>query len=279
MTRATFAKLAVAPVLSAAVLLTGVAIAAQTAPQKTTAKEKAAAKATIDLNKATAEELEELPNVGPATAKKIIAGRPYAKVDDLSKAGIAERVITAIRSKVHVGDAPAKSKTKPAAADEPEAKSAKVNLNTADAAALEDLPGIGPAHAKAIIAARPFKSVDELEKVKGIGKSRSDALKDRVTVTEAPAAAKVAKAKATSSKTADDTTTTKDMPKLKPGEKININTASKEELDVLPGIGPVRAQAIIDARPFKTIEDIMKVKGIKEVEFGKIKDMITVKGS
>ena len=67
------------------------------------------------------------------------------------------------------------------------------------------------------------------------------------------------------------------MPKLKAGEKININTASKDELDVLPGIGPVRAQAIIDGRPFKTIEDVMKVKGIKEVEFGKIKDMITVK--
>jgi len=277
MTRATLAKLAVVPVMSAAVLLTGVAIAAQTAPQKTTAKEKAAAKAKIDLNKATAEELEDLPNVGPATARKIIAGRPYTKVDDLSKAGIAERVITAIRSKVHVGEAAAKSKTKSSAADEPEAKSAKVNLNTADAAALEELPGIGPAHAKAIIAARPFKSVDELEKVRGVGKSRSDALKDLVTVTAAPAAAKIARAKASAAKTADDTT--KDMPKLKPGEKINLNTASKEELDVLPGIGPVRAQAIIDARPFKTIEDIMKVKGIKEVEFGKIKDLITVKGS
>ena len=71
------------------VVLTGVAIQAQTAPQKTTAKEKAAAKATIDLNKATAEELEELPGVGPATAKKIVAGRPYSKVDDLAKAGVA----------------------------------------------------------------------------------------------------------------------------------------------------------------------------------------------
>ena len=37
-----------------------------------------------------------------------------------------------------------------------------------------------------------------------------------------------------------------------------------------------KAQAIIDGRPFKTIEDIMTVKGIKEGEFGKIKDMITV---
>ena len=103
MKRATIAKLAVAPLIGAAVLLTGVAIEAQTAPQKTTAKEKAAAKATIDLNKATAEELEELPNVGPATAKKIVAGRPYTKVDDLAKAGIAERVITAIRTQGSCG--------------------------------------------------------------------------------------------------------------------------------------------------------------------------------
>jgi competence protein ComEA len=63
---------------------------------------------------------------------------------------------------------------------------------------------------------------------------------------------------------------------------ININTATKEELDGLPGIGPVKAQAIIDYRnangPFKSPEDIMKVKGIKEGEFGKIKDQISVSG-
>jgi len=63
---------------------------------------------------------------------------------------------------------------------------------------------------------------------------------------------------------------------------VNINTATKEELDALPGIGPVKAQAIVDYRnangPFKSPEDIMKVKGIKEGEFGKIKDQISVSG-
>src|SRR5690348_16140752 len=63
---------------------------------------------------------------------------------------------------------------------------------------------------------------------------------------------------------------------------VNINTASKEELDALPGIGPVKAPAIIDYRnangPFKSPADIMKVKGIKEGEFGKIKDQISVSG-
>src|SRR5450631_2605535 len=64
---------------------------------------------------------------------------------------------------------------------------------------------------------------------------------------------------------------------------VNINTATKEELDALPEIGPVKAQAIVDYRakngPFKTPEDIMKVSGIKEGTFGKIKGMISVSGA
>ena len=64
---------------------------------------------------------------------------------------------------------------------------------------------------------------------------------------------------------------------------VNINTATKEELDALPGIGPVKAQAIIDDRtangPFKSPEDIMRVKGIKEGEFGKLKGLISTRGA
>ncbi len=65
-----------------------------------------------------------------------------------------------------------------------------------------------------------------------------------------------------------------------PTGKININTATAEELDKLPGIGPSIAKAIIDYRtangPFKTIEDINNVKGIGDALFAKIKDSITV---
>lgn len=62
--------------------------------------------------------------------------------------------------------------------------------------------------------------------------------------------------------------------------KVNLNTAGKEELMTLNGIGESRAEDIIRYREeqgaFQTIEDIKKVPGIKEAAFAKIKDMISV---
>ena len=57
---------------------------------------------------------------------------------------------------------------------------------------------------------------------------------------------------------------------------VNINTASKEELMSLKGIGEAKAQAIIDARPFKMPEDIKNVKGIGDKIYEGIKAEIVV---
>jgi len=57
---------------------------------------------------------------------------------------------------------------------------------------------------------------------------------------------------------------------------VNINTATAAELDTLPGVGPAMAQRIIEGRPYGTIEDIMRVKGIGQATFDKLKDGITV---
>ena len=60
---------------------------------------------------------------------------------------------------------------------------------------------------------------------------------------------------------------------------VNINTATVDELDTLPGIGPTTAQKIVDYRtqhgPFSNIEDIMNVSGIGPATFDNIKNLIT----
>lgn len=64
---------------------------------------------------------------------------------------------------------------------------------------------------------------------------------------------------------------------------VNINTATLEELEQLPGIGPAKAQAIIDDRTqngkFKSAEDLKRVKGIGDSTFDKLKSEVAVTGA
>jgi competence protein ComEA len=72
----------------------------------------------------------------------------------------------------------------------------------------------------------------------------------------------------------DEKGTTAKAPKAIPKD-VNINTADKETLTLLPGIGPVTAEAILAYRQanggFKSIEELTKVKGIGEKSLAKLK--------
>ncbi|MBU4128886.1 helix-hairpin-helix domain-containing protein [bacterium] len=70
----------------------------------------------------------------------------------------------------------------------------------------------------------------------------------------------------------------KDKEKLQKALKININTASSEELQKIPYIGPKKAEKIIAGRPYGKIEDITKLHGFGEKTLEKIRDYITVSG-
>ena len=63
-------------------------------------------------------------------------------------------------------------------------------------------------------------------------------------------------------------------------EKINVNTASAEELTALPGIGKAYADRIVEYRdkngPFKKVEDLLNVRGIGEKTLERIRDRVTV---
>lgn len=64
------------------------------------------------------------------------------------------------------------------------------------------------------------------------------------------------------------------------GGLVNINTASEQELDTLPGIGPAMAKRIIEYRTteggFKKLEDIKNIKGIGDAKYNKLKDKICI---
>jgi DNA uptake protein ComE-like DNA-binding protein len=195
--RAGFLSLATALVL---VLLTGSPAAAR----KSTAKSAVPTSATapVDLNAATQAQLEALPGVGAATAKKIIAGRPYASVQDLSRAGVSAKTITKITPMVTVSGSAAAAPAPPAAPAAPAAPSRKssaakgsakaapagpVDLNTATQAQLESLPGVGPATAKKIVAGRPYAAVGDLSRA-GVPAGTIAKITPMVTVARAPLA-------------------------------------------------------------------------------------------
>ena len=69
----------------------------------------------------------------------------------------------------------------------------------------------------------------------------------------------------------------KDTPSAN-GQPVDLNSASKKDLAALPGVGPHYAQTIIDARPFKSKEDLLKKKVIPQTTYDQIQDRVTTNG-
>jgi competence protein ComEA len=174
----------------------------------------------VDVNTATADALRGLPGIGPKTAQKIIAARPFATVDDLTRVkGIGPKKLGGLKHLVRAGTSPPPRLVRPKVAGRamrvapkvramrgvPSARSLSVgqlrrarvakarpapeedgliDINTATAEALDGLPGIGPKTAEKIIAARPFATVDELTRVKGIGPKKLERMRPLVVVRE-----------------------------------------------------------------------------------------------
>jgi DNA uptake protein ComE-like DNA-binding protein len=63
------------------------------------------------------------------------------------------------------------------------------------------------------------------------------------------------------------------------GQPVDLNVASKKDLAALPGVGPDYAQSIIDARPFKSKEDLLRKKIIPQSTYDKIQDRVTANGA
>lgn len=152
----------------------------------------------VDVNHAPADELRRLPGVGPRMAQSIIDERgnaPFREAKDLERiGGVGE--VTARRLAPHVRFEPAAPRAGlDGAPPSLHADSAwrpagcppggsRIDLNRADRAQLETLPGVGPAIAGRIIeyrrASGPFETVEALTRVKGIGERSLARLADRI---------------------------------------------------------------------------------------------------
>ncbi len=145
------------------IFLFALALLAALAPQAALAAAKK-----VDINTASQEELETLPGVGEATAKKIIAGRPYSSIGDLARAGVPGGTIQKISSQVKAGrsaetKAAKEPKEKPgekaAAASSPKSSSASsASSASASSASASSAPAGSPAASNAKAPAAPARS-------------------------------------------------------------------------------------------------------------------------
>lgn len=158
----------------------------------------------LDLNRAPAAELMQIPGIGPALAERIVARRravgPFRTVADLrTVAGIGDKTLASIRPWVCVANddtdpipkaapLPARSRS-PGVKKEAVLAGKSININQADSSELQRLPRIGPKLAARIIEERDkrlFQSVNDLRRVKGIGPKTLELVRPFITTGDAP---------------------------------------------------------------------------------------------
>ncbi len=153
---------------------------------------------------------------------------------------------------------------------------ALVDLNAADLEALDALPGIGPALATRILTHRErhgaFGSVQGLDAVRGIGPRTLERLRPFVTVGGELAPGQPA------GQTPADAGRRVAGPDRPP---VNLNTATVEELETLPGIGPALAGRIVAFRSvnglFRDLRDVLQVRGIGTGKLEGIAGLVTLR--
>jgi competence protein ComEA len=166
---------------------------------------------------------------------------------------------------------------------------ALTDLNSADRAQLEQIPGIGPGLAKRIDDHRrdrgPFRSVEELRQVRGIGPATLDKVRAYLHVETPPSTDQSLEPLVLERRPQSASPTlvprAPSTGKLQPGDPpIDVNAADVADLVRIPGVGPVTAQNILAARAdrrFSSIDDLDQVKGIGAKTLEKIRPYVIVK--
>jgi competence ComEA-like helix-hairpin-helix protein len=169
------------------------------------------------------------------------------------------------------------STSRDAAADgarrsEPLGEGERLDPNRAPEAELDRLPGVGPATARAIVAAREegavFRRPEDLLAVRGIGEVTLERIRSAIDVSNPPPTSRSTAAAARGSGA--------------PRSAVDLNSADMEDLQALPGIGPALAERIVQAREeqmFTSIDDLVRVRGIGEATVERLRPHVRVGGA
>lgn len=158
-----------------------------------------------------------------------------------------------------------------------------VDVNRAPAADLDRLPGIGPARAARIVADRtangPFRSLEDLTRVPGLGSRSLAQLKPHLDLPSSLGDRGVAPAKGQSQ--GRRLLGVVNRPGMAAGAgTIHLNSATREQLESLPGIGPVLAGRIIEQRDqrggFSSLADLIEVPGVGPATLARLRTRLSV---
>lgn len=114
-----------------------------------------------------------------------------------------------------------------------------VDVNSADEKTLDALPGVGSARAKAIIANRPYTEKQQVLSKKAVPSNVFSGIEDRIAL-------------------------------------VNVNkTTAADMAKILPNVGPVRAQQIVDKRPYASLQEVVTKGALTQGVFDGLKGLIT----
>ena len=114
-----------------------------------------------------------------------------------------------------------------------------IDVNSADEKTLDSLPGVGPVRAKAIVANRPYAEKQELVTKKAVPASVLAQIEDKIAL-------------------------------------VNVNSATAAMMaKILPNVGPVRSQKIVDGRPYATPQDLVAKGALTQGVFEGVRNLVT----
>ena len=233
-----------------------------------------------DINSCSFDDLKRL-GLSPNIILTIINGRPYKMVSDLRPLpGMTSIMYQLIERKICcnpvvveepvVAEEPVAEVEEPVVeVEEPVVAEERVNINTATGRELMEKLGINECYAYSITSYRNknglFVDLEELRECKGVPKIFLDRYRDRLTIGEEPSVVKVE--------------AVVEAPVV-PDEKVNVNTATVDELISGTGMGEYTAKRIVAYRkrngPFRCLEDLLNVTRFGNGCMKQFGDMLTV---